>query len=103
MQIPDRFTRGNAIQSFLAAATDGEIVWQLALIALVVIIGLVVAGFVRRWRARHLAAIPLRGPRSRLIEISLIEAPFVVALGLLLVTRTVVAAFGSPLTLLDVA
>jgi small-conductance mechanosensitive channel len=103
MQIPDSLTRGNAIQSFLAAATDAEIAWQLALIGMVILTGLAVAGFVRRWRSRHLAAIPLRGLRSRLIEISLIEAPFVVALGALLVGRTVVAALGSPLTLLDVA
>jgi len=103
MQIPDSFTRGNAIQSFLAAATDAEIIWQLALIGAVILIGLAVAAFVRRWRARHLAASPLRGLRSRLIEISLIEAPFVIALGALLVARTVVAALGSPLTLLDVA
>lgn len=103
METPDRFTRGGAIQSFLAAATDGEIIWQLALIGAVLIIGLIAAGGVRRWRARHLAAVPVRGLQSRLIEILLIEAPFVVALASLLIARTVVAAFGSPLTLLDVA
>jgi small-conductance mechanosensitive channel len=102
MQIPDKLG-SNAIQSFLAAATDAQIVWQLALIGVVIVIGLFVAGSVRRWRARHLAAVPLRGVRSRLIEISLIEAPFVVVLGVLLVARTVVAALGWPLTLLDIA
>jgi len=103
MEIPDRLIRGGAIQSFLDAATDGEIIWQLTLIGAVLIVGLIGAGMVRRWRARHAASIPVRGLQSRLIEILLIEAPFVVALGSLLIARTVVAAFGSPLTLLDVA
>jgi hypothetical protein len=103
MDIPDRLIRGGAIQSFLAAATDGEIAWQLMLIGTVIAITLIVSGIARGWRARHLAAIPLGGLRSRLIEISLIEAPFVVALIALLVARTIVAALGSPATLLDVA
>jgi small-conductance mechanosensitive channel len=103
MQIPEKLIRGNAIESFLSAATDGEIVWQLMLIGAVFVVGLIAAGVVRRWRARHLAAVPLRGLRSRLIEISLIEAPFVVALISLLIARTVVAGFGSPATLLDVS
>jgi small-conductance mechanosensitive channel len=103
MDIPDRLIRGGAIQSFLAAATDGEIAWQLMLIGSVVVITLIVSGIARGWRARHLAAVPLGGLRSRLIEISLIEAPFVVALVALLVARTIVAALGSPATLLDVS
>jgi small-conductance mechanosensitive channel len=103
MQIPDRLVGSDALQSFLSAATDTQIVFQLALIGAVIVIGLLVAGYVRRWRSRHLAAVPLRGVRSRLIEISLIEAPFVIVLGVLLVARTVVSALDSPLTLLDVA
>jgi small-conductance mechanosensitive channel len=103
MQIPDRFVRSNAIQSFLAAATDAEIIWQLTLIGFVILIGTLAAGYTRRWRARHLAAVPLRGLRARLIEISVIEAPFVLCLVVLLIGRTVIAAIGSPLMLLDVA
>ncbi|HWW20465.1 MAG TPA: hypothetical protein VNZ06_06645, partial [Steroidobacteraceae bacterium] len=103
MQIQDRLVRSNAIQSFLAAATDAEIVWQLTLVGVVIVLGMLASGYARRWRARHLAAMPLRGLRSRLIEISAIEAPFVLCLIVLLVGRTVVAAIGSPLTLLDVA
>jgi hypothetical protein len=49
---------------------------------------------VRRWRARHLALLNLRGARARLIEITLIETPVVVALAALLVARTVIAALG---------
>ena len=57
----------------------------------------------RRWRVRHLALLSLRGARARLIEIALIEAPVVAALLTLLVARTVIAAVGSPATLLDIA
>jgi small-conductance mechanosensitive channel len=103
MQYPDSLIRSGAIQSFLQAATDGEIIWQLTLIGAVIVLAVVSAGVVRRWRARHLGAIPLRGLQSRLIEITLIETPFILALAALLVERTVLAAFGSPLTLLDVA
>ena len=103
MQIPDGLIRRNAIQPFLDAATDTEIVWQLVLIGVVVVIGLLAAGYVRRWRARHLAAVPLRTLRTGLIEISLIEIPLVICLVLLLIVRTVVAAIGSPLILLDIS
>jgi small-conductance mechanosensitive channel len=103
MQIPDKLARSNAIQSFIAAATEAEIIWQLALIGVVIIIGLVAASGARRWRSQHLASVPLRGLRSRLIEISLIEAPFLLCLIALLIARTVIAALGSPLMLLDVA
>jgi small-conductance mechanosensitive channel len=103
MQIPDSLVRSNAIQSFLVAATGTEIIWQLTLILAVIVIGMLAAGYARRWRARHLAALPLRGLRSRLIEIFLIESPFLLCLVLLLIARTVIAAIGSPLTLLDVS
>jgi small-conductance mechanosensitive channel len=103
MDIPDTLIRGGAIQSFLAAATDGEIAWQLMLVGTVIVITLIVSGVARRWRAKHLASAPLTGLRSRLIEITLIEAPFVIALVALLVARTIVAALGSPATLLDVS
>ena len=47
------------------------------------IIGLIAAGMVRRWRASHLAPlVPVRGAQSRLIEILLIETPVVVALAI---------------------
>jgi small-conductance mechanosensitive channel len=103
MQISDRLADSNAIQSFIAAATDAEIIWQLALIGAVVIVGLVASGASKRWRARNLAALPLRGLRSRLIEISAIEVPFLLCLVVLLIARTVVAALGSPATLLDIS
>ena len=99
MTTPD----GGAIQSFLATATAGEVLLQLGVIAVSVLAAVSAAGIVRRWRARHLALLGLRGARARLIEIVLIETPVVVALAALLVARTVIAAVGSPATLLDVA
>jgi len=41
--------------------------------------------------------------RARLIEITLMETPVVVALAAMLAARTVIAALGSPATLLDIA
>ncbi|MFI4869827.1 MAG: mechanosensitive ion channel family protein [Steroidobacterales bacterium] len=99
MTTPD----GGAIQSFIATATAGEVLLQLGVIALCGVAALGAAGFVRRWRVPHLAVLNLRGARARLIEISLIEAPVVAALLTLLVARTVIAAVGSPATLLDIA
>ena len=96
-------TDGGIIQSFLATATTGEVLLQLGVIAVSVLAAVSAAGIVRRWRARHLALLGLRGARARLIEIVLIETPVVVALAALLVARTVIAAVGSPATLLDVA
>jgi small-conductance mechanosensitive channel len=94
---------GGIIQSFLATATTGEVLLQLGVIAMSFLAALSAAGMVRRWRARHLALLGLRGARARLIEIVLIETPVVVALATLLVARTVIAALGSAATLLDVA
>ena len=94
---------GGIIQSFLATATTGEVLLQVGVIAVSVLGALSAAGMVRRWRARHLALLGLRGVRARLIEILLIEAPAAVALAALLIARTVIAALGSPATLLDVA
>jgi small-conductance mechanosensitive channel len=96
-------TDGGIIQSFLATATTGEVLLQLGVIGVSILAALSAAGVVRRWRARHLALMGLRGARARLIEIVLIEAPVVVALAALLVARTVIAALGSAATLLDVA
>jgi len=94
---------GGAIQSFLATASSGEVLLQLGVIALAGVAAMGAAGIVRRWRARHLAQLNLRGARSRLIEITLLEAPVVVVLLTMLVARTVIAALGVPATLLDIA
>src|SRR6204780_1867728 len=96
-------TDGGAIQSFLATATDGEVLLQLGVLAVAVLAAVGAAGMARRWRTRHLALLNLRGARARLIEIVLIETPVVVALATLLVVRTVIAALGVPATLLDIA
>ena len=94
---------GGALQSFLATASSGEVLLQLGVIAVSGLAGLGAAGIARRWRARHLAELNLRGARARLIEIALIEAPVVVLLLAMLVARTVIAAAGVPATLLDIA
>jgi small-conductance mechanosensitive channel len=94
---------GGAIQSFLATASAGEVLLQLGVIGLIGLAALLGAGIVRRWRARNLALLNLRGARARLIEITLIETPALVALATLLVARTVIAAVGVPATLLDIA
>jgi small-conductance mechanosensitive channel len=94
---------GGAIQSFLASATAAEVLLQLGVIAVICLAALVGAGIVRRWRARHLALLNLRGARARLIDITLIETPVLVALAAMLVARTVIAALGVPATLLDIA
>jgi small-conductance mechanosensitive channel len=96
-------TDGGAIQSFLATATAGELLLQLGVLAGAGLAAMGAAGIVRRWRARNLALLNLRGARARLIEIALIEAPVVVALLTMLVVRTVIAALGVPATLLDIA
>src|ERR1700687_5205973 len=84
-------------------ATAGEVLLQLGVIAIIGVAAVGAAGIVRRWRARHLAVLGLRGARARLIEITLIETPVMVALAAMLAARTVIAALGSPATLLDIA
>jgi small-conductance mechanosensitive channel len=94
---------GGAIQSFLATATAGEVLLQIGVIGASGLAAVGTTGIARRWRSRNLALLNLRGPRARLIEITLIEAPVVVALLTILVARTVIAALGMPATLLDIA
>src|ERR1700681_290980 len=94
---------GGAIQSFLATASAGEVLLQLGVIAVGGLAAMGATGLLRRWRARHLALLNLRGARARLIEITLIEAAVVAALLTMLVARTVIAAIGMPATLLDIA
>jgi small-conductance mechanosensitive channel len=94
---------GGAIQSFLATASAGEVLLQLGVIAVGGLAAMGAAGLLRRWRARHLPLLNLRGARARLIEITLIEAAVVAALLTMLVARTVIAAIGMPATLLDIA
>src|ERR1700692_2282912 len=91
---------GGAIQSFLATASAGELLLQFGVMAGGGLAAMGAASLLRRWRARHLPLLNLRGARARLIEITLIEAAVVVALLTMLVARTVIAAVGMPATLL---
>jgi small-conductance mechanosensitive channel len=93
---------GGAIQSFLATASSGEVLLQLGVIAASCVAGLGAAGVARRWRARHVALLTMRGARARAIDITLVEIPAVVALLSMLVARTLIAGLGVPATLLDI-
>jgi len=90
------------LHALLASASDGRTLLQVAAIA-VAIIGAMVCQ--HRLHPPE-AAVNQRAPRSlreRLIEIGLIEAPFVLALVLLLLLRTVIAAADFPAGVLDTA
>jgi small-conductance mechanosensitive channel len=93
---------GGAIQSFLATASSGEVLLQLGVIAASCVAGLGAAGVARRWRARHVALLTMRGACARAIDITLVEIPAVVALLSMLVARTLIAGLGVPATLLDI-
>ena len=103
MELPGKLARGDNIHNFLADASDGQIIWQLMLMGAVLALGLLTATLVRRWTTHRAPALAPKGVRTRLIEVLLIELPFVVALFALLIARTVVVALDSPVTLLDVA
>jgi small-conductance mechanosensitive channel len=103
MQLSDKLTRGGAIESFLSEASGPEIVWQLMLIAAVIVIALVTARLMRRSHAQRAAILSRASLQARIVEITVIETPFLVALAALLVARTVVAGLGHPATLLDVS
>ncbi len=91
-----------AIANFLAAATDGETLLQVAAIG-----GSILGAILCQHRLHPLepvagAAQP-RGVRARIVEIALIEAPFVLALALLLLLRTLIAAADARTGVLDTA
>jgi small-conductance mechanosensitive channel len=92
-----------AIRAFMVAASSGEMLVQLAAIGVALLAALLAAHRLRLWRPRQRAALPLRGARARLFEICMIEAPLVLALVLLLLLRTSVAAVGSSTTVLNIA
>jgi small-conductance mechanosensitive channel len=93
---------GGAIRAFLATASSGDSLLQVAAIAAVLLAAMLGAHWLRLWRPRR-TALQLRGARARLLDIAMIEAPLLLALALLLLLRTLIAATGSATGLLDTA
>ncbi len=92
-----------AFRAFLATASSGETLLQVAAIGVALLAALLGAHRLRLWRPRRRAALPLRGARARVFEIAIIEAPLLLALVLLLLLRTLIAAAGSGTSVLNTA
>ena len=92
-----------AFRAFLATASSGETLLQVAAIGVALLAALLGAHRLRLWRPRRRAALPLRGARARIFEIAIIEAPLLLALVLLLLLRTLIAAAGSGTSVLNTA
>ncbi len=92
-----------AFRAFLATASSGETLLQVAAIGMALLAALLGAHRLRLWRPRRRAALPLRGARARIFEIAIIEAPLLLALVLLLLLRTLIAAAGSGTSVLNTA
>jgi small-conductance mechanosensitive channel len=92
-----------AFRAFLATASSGETLLQVAAIGMALLAALLGAHRLRLWRPRRRAALPLRGARARVFEIAIIEAPLLLALVLLLLLRTLIAAAGSGTSVLNTA
>jgi len=92
-----------AFRAFLATASSGETLLQVAAIGMALLAALLGAHRLRLWRPRRRAALPLRGARARIFEIAIIEAPLLLALLLLLLLRTLIAAAGSGTSVLNTA
>jgi small-conductance mechanosensitive channel len=92
-----------AFRAFLATASSGESLLQVAAIGVALLAALLGAHRLRLWRPRRRAALPLRGARARIFEIAIIEAPLLLALVLLLLLRTLIAAAGSGTSVLNTA
>ena len=92
-----------AFRAFLATASSGETLLQVAAIGVALLAALLGAHRLRLWRPRRRAALPPRGARARIFEIAIIEAPLLLALVLLLLLRTLIAAAGSGTSVLNTA
>ncbi len=93
--------RAGAMRAFLATATSGETLLQVAAIGIALLLALLAANRLRNWRPQRPPAPS--GARARLVEISIIEAPLLLALLLLLTLRTLIAALGAATGAIDTA
>ena len=91
-----------ALQALLTTISSAETWLQAAAIGAAVLSALLATHQLNIWRRQHAASIPARGARARLTEIGVIEAPVVLALLILLILRTLVAAAGGSVHLLDI-
>ena len=89
-----------AMGALLAGATDGQTLLQVAVIG-VAIGGAMLCQHRLQPSGVAAAASPRRNLQQRIAEIAIIEAPFVLALALLLLLRTVIAAADARTGVLD--
>jgi small-conductance mechanosensitive channel len=92
-----------ALQALLTAISSGETWLQAAAIGVAVLSALLASHRLNLSRPQRAALIGGRGARARLTEIGVIEAPVVLALLILLILRTLIAAAGGSVHLLDIA
>ena len=92
-----------ALQALLTALSSGETWLQAAAVGAAVLSALLASHRLNLWRPQHAALMRARGARARLTEIGVIEAPVVLALLILLILRTLIAAAGGSVHLLDIA
>jgi small-conductance mechanosensitive channel len=92
-----------ALRALLTAVSSGETWLQAAAIGAALLSALLASHRLQLWRPRFAARMPARGARARLVEITVIEAPLLLALLILLLLRTLIAAAGGSVHLLDIA
>jgi small-conductance mechanosensitive channel len=92
-----------ALQALLTAISSGETWLQAAAVGAAVLSALLASHRLNLWRPQHAALMRARGARARLTEIGVIEAPVLLALLILLILRTLIAAAGGAVHLLDIA
>jgi small-conductance mechanosensitive channel len=92
-----------ALQALLTAISSGETWLQAAAVGAALLSALLASHRLGLWRRQHASSISARGARARLTEIGVIEAPVVLALLILLTLRTLIAAAGGSVHLLDIA
>lgn len=90
------------LHALFAAVTDGDTLMQVGIIGLSIVGAIVCQHRLHPRDDAEPAAAP-RGVRNRIVEIGLIEAPFLLALLILLVLRTIMAATGAGTGVLDTA
>jgi hypothetical protein len=92
-----------ALQALLTALASAETWLQAAAIGAALLSALLASHRLNLWRRQHPSSMPGRGARARLTEIGAIEAPVLLALLILLILRTLIAAAGGSVHLLDIA
>ncbi len=92
-----------ALSALVTAVSSGETWLQAGVVGIAVLSALLASHRLHAWHPRRAATMPARGARVRLLEIAVIELPLLLALVVLLLLRTLIAAAGASVHLLDVA